>query len=104
ADLALLLVGDFIVLFDVAFVAQHLGDAGADLALGDQDHAPSDTVGIANPSEHIRDGILVVHRYYRLQLLERLVPRQSRGPFLQATTSLLSSNPGSFRPVPARAA
>src|SRR5688572_19895812 len=58
ANLALLLVGDHVVVLDVAFVLEHLRDAGADFALPDQHHSPADPVGVANPRQHVRDGIL----------------------------------------------
>src|SRR5688500_13975894 len=44
ADLALLGVIDDVVVFDVALVLEHLCDAGADLALGDEDHSSADPV------------------------------------------------------------
>src|SRR5688572_6046927 len=63
AELALLAVVDHIVFLDVTFVLEHLGDAGADLALVDEHELPADPVGVPDAGEHVRDGVLVVHRF-----------------------------------------
>ena len=70
-------VFDLIELFDVPFILQHLGDAATDLALGNEYHAPTDPVGVPDPSQHVRDGILIVHRL--ISLLMPLVIRKDRG-------------------------
>src|SRR5437867_1618534 len=46
AELALAVVLDGVEVLDVALVLKHLGDAGADLASGDEDQPSSDPVGI----------------------------------------------------------
>src|SRR3954454_20041228 len=77
ADLPLPGVVDHVDLFDVPFVLQHLGDAGADLALGDHDQPPTDSVGVPDPREHVRDGVLVIHRSVPLRQ-PYCVPRSNR--------------------------
>ncbi len=62
ADLALLAVVDHVEFFDVSLVLEHLRDAAADLALGNEHHSSADAIGVANPRQHVRDGILIVHR------------------------------------------
>src|SRR5439155_22180905 len=62
ANLALLAVVDLVELLDVALVLEDLRDAGADLAVGDEHEAPTDPVGVPDAGEHVRDGVLIVHR------------------------------------------
>jgi hypothetical protein len=68
ADLPLALVIDHIVFLDVTFVLEHLRDTRADLALGDVDVAPPDPVCVPDAGQHVRDGILIVHRLDLLRL------------------------------------
>src|ERR1700683_2016533 len=63
ADLALNVVLDRIALLDVPFVLEHLCDAEADLASRNENHPPANAIGVADSGQHVRDGVLVVHRF-----------------------------------------
>src|SRR5947209_12324592 len=53
AKLALTAVFDRVELFDVPFILQHLGDAAADLAVGNEHQTPTHTVRIPYPGQHV---------------------------------------------------
>lgn len=68
ADLPLLrAVFDEIEFVDKAFFFQHMGNALAYFAVPNQHHAPAHPVGIPDSCQHVRDGILIVHRCLRPQ-------------------------------------
>jgi hypothetical protein len=78
---------DDVVIVDEAFVLQHLRNTDTDLAVPHQHEAPANAVGVADSCQHVRDGILIVHRCSRPLDQSRLPTWPLRARELPATSS-----------------